>query len=144
MNKQQRIEKIEAELAKLKAECAEEQEWPQSGDEYWFYDCCEWEDDDVDQARLASGNCFRTKEEAEAKWKWLCDPRTQARYAVEQQPGFNPRGELCIEETNYGKIRVKTYGRFIEGGLRFTTKEQAQACIDLLGEEVIKCALGGE
>ena len=72
MNLQERIEKMEKELAVLKASVVVQQaEWPVEDDSYWTiaahgyvrkYQFCE---DEFHQGVLQFGNIFRTKEEAE-------------------------------------------------------------------------------
>ena len=71
-----------AELNEEWEDYEEEDEWPEDGDEYWFIDATGdvYEDTVVqghhpyryiDEGRIAIGNVFRTKEEANKAAKWL-------------------------------------------------------------------------
>lgn len=75
MNIQERIEALETEFADkikaLKAEAQQENEFPRDGDDY-LYICDEgdiltesWDGLDFEEYRLAIGNVFKTKEQAE-------------------------------------------------------------------------------
>ena len=150
------IEAMQVQINALKAEAAQGEEWPKVGDEwpkvgdeyYLAYStgtiaCVAWGNDSADKNLTASGNVHRTKEEAEAYRAWLTNPRTQARRRVEMCDGFDSIGLRGIVSDDGGTIFPAAlrhcYGN---SGLRFTTVQQAVACIDLLGEDVIKCALG--
>ena len=138
--------RLETQLHELKTKAVSDEEWPKGDSSYHTLLSdnrvvhCLWTDDPYDQFRLAAGNVHRTKEEAEAYREWLTSPRTQARRRVEICEGHNITGSYAIIDTAGG---LDIYDDCIlEGGLRFNTVAQARACIDLLGEDVIKCALG--
>lgn len=143
------LDKMETQIAELKAEAAKGEGWLKVGGYYWrmypsgTVNYCRWDDDTVDKSLLRAGNVYRTQEEAEAYRDWLTSPHTQARRRVEMCEGFDLSAQVEVYVDRDGSIRssellIKQY----YGGLRFTTRDQAQACIDLLGEDVIKCALG--
>lgn len=144
--------KAEATLAVLKAKDAlKDEEWPKDGDDYYTVSG----GGDIlrpilsrsafDSHRLSTSNANRTKEETERYRDWLTNPRTQARRRVEMCDGFDVNGENVWKINHSGDLfmdRIST--KWFSGGLSFATEEQAQACIDLLGEDVIKLALGVE
>ena len=145
-----------SQLVELKAEEVQDEEWPKYGDKYWASDSYTGKvfesagaDTQITQRRLAAGNVHRTREEAEAYRDWLTNPRTQARRRVEMCDGLYEYGccELAISTDidTYTEINIMLIrSGFHTGAFKFRTKYQAQACIDLLGEDVIKCALGVE
>lgn len=154
MNKLEEFEKklgsLALELEELKAEAVQNEEWPKVGCEYFYWnnysgsdliESSNWQKMKTDGMRLNVGNVHRTKEEAEAYRDWLTNPRTQARRRVEMCDGLDSIGMNQIVQTN-GAIKVRELPlNWINSGLCFTTIDQAQACIDLLGEDVIKLAL---
>lgn len=76
-NYEKQIEELKEKLTKLEAELKESKEpkgkrWkPEYNNIYWHittggnFRCWEWEDDDIDEFRYLTQNCFETEEEAE-------------------------------------------------------------------------------
>lgn len=66
-----KIEELEKELLELKEQVKEEQEFPQSGDHYWYIDSdgevlsSEWESFPSEKHMLEFDNIFKTKEQAD-------------------------------------------------------------------------------
>lgn len=66
-----RIEELEKELAELKEQVKEQQEFPQSGDHYWYIFSdgevlsSEWESFPSEEHMLEVDNIFKTKEQAD-------------------------------------------------------------------------------
>jgi len=104
--------------------------WPKVGNTY-FYITAEGEcilspcdNDHVDNSRKASNNCYRTREEAEAKAKWLSDQRTEARFRLEQLDGFDVNGYYAVHCHKGLLYIVGITAR--TAGIRFTTEAQAE------------------
>jgi hypothetical protein len=123
--------------------------WPKAGDVYCTIDSsgdigqCEWVADRIDLHKSATGNCHHTVQEAQAYKKWLTSPRTHARRRVEMCEGFDSLIGGYEVYSIGGSISIITKDPDLSwGSFAFTTKQQAQSCIDTLGEDVIKCALG--
>jgi hypothetical protein len=80
MTKEERIAKLEKELAELKEEVETEKEWPKCGDKYWVFDGegtlhpAVWEGTYYEVERRWIGNIFRSEEEA-----WRTKHRLTAR-----------------------------------------------------------------
>ena len=151
MSKLEEFEKklgsLAVELEVMKAEAAQDEERPNDTSKYWASDSYTRKvfesagaDARITKRRIATGNVHRTKEEAEAYRDWLTNPRTQARRRVEGYGGFDPIGGSRLAITGGEVIITEMNCNY--GGLTFATEEQAQACLDLLGEDVIKLALG--
>ena len=151
MNKLEEFEKklaaLALELEAMKAEVAQDEEWPKSGAYYTVLsdnriENCLWNDDSYDKFRLSAGNVHRTNEEAEAYREWLTNPRTQARRRAEMCDGFDPFGNYQIVVTDR-LVKVKELPTdWFTGSMRFTTVKKARSCIEALGDAVIKLALG--
>ena len=66
-----RIEELEKELLELKEQVKEQQEFPQSGERYWYsngggmVNSCFWKSEQFDLNRYRIGNMFKTEKEAE-------------------------------------------------------------------------------
>lgn len=77
MNYEEQIKELKEQIAKLEAKMKESKEtkvsrWkPENDNIYWHittggnFRCWEWEDDDIDEFRYLTQNCFKTEEEAE-------------------------------------------------------------------------------
>lgn len=154
MNKLEEFEKklgsLALELEAMKAEAVQDEEWPKVGCKYWVSQtpphkpfASIWDGDNTDSFRLATGNVHRTNEEAEAYRVWLTNPRTNARRRVEMCEGFDVAGSFGVV-VDSKRVEIYNYVELKNGGLRFAAKGQARACINLLGVDVIKLALGVE
>lgn len=66
-----RIEELEKELLELKEQVKGQQEFPQSGERYWYnngggmVNSCFWKSEQFDLNRYRIGNMFKTEDEAE-------------------------------------------------------------------------------
>lgn len=66
-----RIEELEKELLELKEQVKEQQEFPQSGERYWYsngggmVNSCFWKSEQFDLNRYKIGNMFKTEKGAE-------------------------------------------------------------------------------
>lgn len=77
MNYEEQIKELKEQIAKLEAKMKESKEtkvsrWkPENDNIYWHittggnFRCWEWENDDIDEFRYLTQNCFKTEEEAE-------------------------------------------------------------------------------
>ena len=138
-----RIEELEKELLELKEQVREQQEFPQSGERYWYsngggmVNSCFWKSEQFDLNRYRIGNMFKTEKEAE--------------FAVEK---------LKVEEELRKLSRPYEYGKFNyylffniesdsldtqftsycppQGAIYFESEEKAQQAIKSAGEERIK------
>ncbi len=151
MNKLAQLEakyaELGAEIEKLKAE---KTEWPKVKDSYFAIDASgigvhllKWCGDANDRGFLNIGNCFRTREEAEAE--------RDARLVVaelKRQPGakkFDPSGQMYGFKPNL-KFNMLSYGRdfslnFSWYSTYFDSEESCKKAIVAVGEDrILKAA----
>ena len=137
-----RIEELEKELLELKEQVKEQQEFPQSGERYWYsngggmVNSCFWKSEQFDLNRYRIGNMFKTEKEAE--------------FAVEKlkvEAELRKFGRMFIlgEENWYlNMIRSKditiAYDHYNihQGTVYFKSKDKVKEVIETIGEERIK------
>ena len=155
----QQLEAAQNEITKLqqaieKAE-AENDVWPKEGDEYWYISSlgsCAVDtfskSSNVDAMRIAIGNCYKTKEEAEqvvekmkvmAELKRLADKSwKEAGVEIDWSEDsiikyfvrFGMECDIFLVDNNY---TIKNINDFY-----FHSKEKAKEAIDKIGEERLK------
>ena len=143
---EQQMKAIQAELERVRAECKQE-EWPKVGHKYWVFNThTVWREtyggDPFDIASVTAGVAFRTEEEAQAAYEWTFGKRAAIRREVELCEGFNPIGDYYISARD-GYLEIGRMS-FNYAGMSFVTREQAQACIDTVGEDKLRYLLTGE
>lgn len=141
-------EEYDEKIAKLQEEPKTGRRWkPENEEEYYYLSehgeiiVAFWDNYLIDNDRYAIGNCFKTKEEAEfmvEKLKVLVELKE---YADDEQEweydnchwhiGYNPNTE-CI------KVGYFIFTKSIPFNIYFSSEEQAQKCIDAIGEERLK------
>ena len=141
-----RIEEIKAQLDKEEREA----EWPKIGNTHYtpivISGTAIWCGDSYDSKRRTMHLVYRTPEENEAKAAWLANPRTEARFRLEQLEGFDVNGGF---EVYYDTVNEELRTNWIDlgryGGIAFPTEAAAKYAIDhnasdlmlvLAGEEV--------
>ena len=118
-----------------------EREWPQKGDDYFFsysngIGSYTWDNDMVDNYNWQTGNCFRTREEAE--WyrehlKVCAELRRMADGKVEYGAWCDLSYYFCEEH-----ILVCTQSDGIRNPYIIASTQSARRAIDTIGEERLK------
>ena len=142
-----RIEELEKELLELKEQVKEQQEFPQSGERYWYnngggmVNSCFWKSEQFDLNRYRIGNMFKTEKEAEFAVEKL---------KVEAELRKFGRTFILGEENWYlNMIRSKditiAYDHYNihQGTVYFKSKDKVKEVIETIGEERIKKYLFG-
>jgi hypothetical protein len=145
------IEQLKQELVALQQkletlEAAEKvKDWPHDGDEYWVVTdkdyLITYKDTPCHIAYKETGNCFRTREEAETELEVR-----KIIHKLRMSPGrvekrFNNQWTVLINgnDTVYMDDMVNHTSGFL--GIRWDSKESCQAAIDSVGaENIIKAA----
>ena len=143
-----RIEELEKELLELKEQVKEQQEFPQSGERYWYsngggmVNSCFWKSEQFDLNRYRIGNMFKTEKEAEfavEKLKVEEELRKFGRpfkedeynYFIQIHPSHN---NIVTDSDDYYQT---------QGTIYFESTAIANEAIDTIGEERIKKYLFG-
>lgn len=137
-----RIEELEKELLELKEQVKEQQEFPQSGERYWYnngggmVNSCFWKSEQLDLNRYRIGNMFKTEKEAEFAIEKL---------KVEAELRKFSRPFILGEENWYlNMVRSKditiAYDHYNihQGTVYFKSKDKVKEVIESVGEERIK------
>ena len=137
-----RIEELEKELLELKEQVKEQQEFPQSGERYWYnngggmVNSCFWKSEQLDLNRYRIGNMFKTEKEAEFAIEKL---------KVEAELQKFGRPFILGEENWYlNMVRSKditiAYNHYNihQGVVYFKSKDRVKEVIESVGEERIK------
>lgn len=138
-----RIEELEKELLELKEQVKEQQEFPQSGERYWYsngggmVNSCFWKSEQFDLNRYRIGNMFNTEKEAEfaveklkveAELRKLSEPwdleNTQYSFSFNWESG-----EFKIEYPDYNQYPNSYY---------FYSADDVQQAIETVGRGRIK------
>ena len=143
-----RIEELEKELLELKEQVKEQQEFPQSGERYWYsngggmVNSCFWKSEQFDLNRYRIGNMFKTEKEAEfavEKLKVEEELRKFGRpfkedeynYFIQIHPSHN---NIVVESDDFYQT---------QGTIYFESTAIANEAIDTIGEDRIKKYLFG-
>ena len=148
MNIQERIEALETEFAEkikaLKAEVQREQEFPQDGDS--FYSISEtgnieggmiWGGYPVDTDRMAIGNVFKTKEQAEFAIEKLKVEAELRKFGRPFECGKVNHCLLYDTDSDYLEFDIRNY-YMTQGSIYFESAEKVRQAISEIGEERIK------
>ena len=138
-----RIEELEKELLELKGQVKEQQEFPQSGERYWYsngggmVNSCFWKSEQFDLNRYRIGNMFKTEKQAEfAVEKIKVEAELQKFGRPFECGAFN----CCISLDTDDVYLYLDSSRYFhsQGTIYFESTEKAQQAIDAVGEERIK------
>ena len=122
----------------------EEEEFPQSGDTYWYYDEYGvsydiFQEYNEDIKRLRIGNCFKTKEEAEFELERLEVIAEMKKFAEPENSIWDGNVAHCyICWNSHRSIMINVNYEYKSDLIYFLSSEIAQKCIDSVGEDRIK------
>lgn len=155
----QQLEAAQQEITKLqqaieKAE-AENDIWPKEGDDYWYSsslgDCAVdtfSKSSNVDAMRIAIGNCYKTKEEAEqavekmkvmAELKRLADKSwKEAGAEIDWSDDMTPKYFVRCNMEDDNVLVDDNYSVKNINDIYFHSEEKAREAIDKIGEERLK------
>jgi hypothetical protein len=153
------IKEVEKEIAKLQDKLAmlkSKKVWkPEEGETYWFiygdysiYDSC-WDNDSTDNIRYSTGNCYKTKADAEfalEKQKLLVAMQRYADERNEEEIDWeNDKPKFYIYYNYRQKIIYNSSCTNFRGlgQIYFTSKEIAENCVKEFTELRIKKYLFG-
>lgn len=156
MNKIKYEKMIDEKIATLKEELIEElmqnfeeeckNKFPKFGEIYWYIGSSgevyrdTWDDVQADRDRLATGNIFRTKEEAEfelEKRKVIAELKKYTEPKDRKWDGINKHFYFRLKTETNG-IYVDTDCRFKTATLHFESLEKTAEAIRAIGEDRIK------
>ena len=120
---------------------------PKYGDRYYFIDCMNtcsyytYANDEVDNALLIIGNCFKSEEEAKhmvEKLKIITKLRELT--TIDFYNNHTDGKFVIFYDSTLKKIRIATheYSRELPFNIYFATKEDCQKAIITIGEENLK------
>ena len=138
-----RIEELEKELLELKEQVKEQQEFPQSGERYWYsngggmVNSCFWKSEQLDLNRYRIGNMFKTEKEAEFAVEKL---RVEAELRKFSRPFKYGDWNFEILWNNHeNNIELDWSGYVVrQSVIYFESGEIAEKAIESVGEERIK------
>ena len=138
-----RIEELEKELLELKEQVKEQQEFPQSGERYWYnngggmVNSCFWKSEQLDLNRYRIGNMFKTEKEAEFAIEKL-KAETELRKFSQPFESMTDNFVIVFDRETY-KLGVKAViFSDIQGAIYFDSTTVAEEAIKSVGEERIK------
>lgn len=130
-------------ISELEEQSKEEQEFPQDGDGYWYIDDEgyilneEWDGLDFEEYRLAIGNVFKTKEQAEfASEKLKVEAELREFSKSFELDSYNHYIFLDTDSDCLG-VDSLSYCQS-QGTIHFESEGKAQQAIQSVGEERIK------
>lgn len=142
---EQRINKLEQELAELKKVKVEEnKKWkPKSYEVYYFLDSYgavennTWEDDEYDIYVYLQGNCFKTEEEAEHYKRKLEVKAIYKNYILDNSEPLDWEDNNQKKYYSYGGEFATICYMFhkIQGAIYASSREIIQQALDLIPEE---------
>ena len=140
------ITRLQGRIEDLEKSEKKSSKWkPKDGEVYWYitehghavYDI--WEDDNIDDERYAIGNCFPTEESAEFEVERLKVIAEMKEFSFEQDWNNKyQRKYFLYYNCDGADIEIDFYVSTAYDVIYFNSKEQAQACIDSVGQERIK------
>lgn len=138
-----RIEELEKELLELKEQVKEQQEFPQSGERYWYsngggmVNSCFWKSEQFDLNRYRIGNMFKTEKEAEFAVEKL-KVETELRKFSQPFKSMTDNFIIVFDRETY-KLGVKAViFSDIQGTIYFNSTTVAEEAIESVGAERIK------
>lgn len=138
-----RIEELEKELLELKEQVKEQQEFPQSGERYWYsngggmVNSCFWKSEQFDLNRYRIGNMFKTEKEAEFAVEKL---KVEAELRKFSRPFADGEENNHIKYSpSFDELSVLTSFSYQDQGVfYFESEEKVQQAIKSVGEDRIK------
>ena len=152
MNKEQFEKELDMKLASLKEEMMQkfkeeqEDEFPEYKDDYWYITSVGavalswWSGNGTDAEKLAIGNVFRTKEEAEfetERLKVIAELKKYAEQKDKKWDGVNPH-IYFYHDTKSNEISLATFFGCKTAALYFESEEKAKEAIEAVGEDRVK------
>ena len=143
MNLQDELKSLKERISELEEQAKDEQEFPKDGDEYWYIDDEGyilnemWDGLDFEEYRLAVGNVFKTKDQAEFAAEKL---RVEAELRKFSKPFENGKFNHYIFfyiDGDYLEVGYKT-ACHSQGTIYFESEDKAEEAISTVGEERIK------
>lgn len=143
---EKKIAELQAQIDELKNEQIEDTPphprlVPSNGDTYYVIGTCGdvcfegWTNDDIDNKRMSCGNIFMTREAAE----FAAERR---KVLAEMQEWAGNWDDLMVikYDDNTKKLVCTVFmaTRYTYGEMRFATREDAENCIEAVGEDRIK------
>lgn len=141
-------EEFEQRIRELEDKYKPEEEWPESGDDYWYIfgsgkvSRSFWVDATLDKRMLEIGNVFKTKEEAEfevERRKVLCELEKLGKpfnFGIENWYVYlNKHSDIDYS--------LKYESEVVYGDYYFSSYDEAKEAIDKIGEDRIKKYLFG-
>lgn len=124
----------------------QEKEWPYMKCQFWYInikgkvDWFLWNDLEEDYEMLKIGNCFKTQEEAEFEVERLKVIHELKQFAKSDDNWeySAPHFYIFANSDEYFKVDIDYVESWKSNNLYFTSKEDAQKAIDIVGEERIK------
>lgn len=137
-----RIEELEKELLELKGQVKEQQEFPQSGERYWYsngggmVNSCFWKSEQFDLNRYRIGNMFKTEKEAEFAVEKL---KVEAELRKYSRPFILGEENWYLNTLSRKDITIAyDYYSIRQGTVYFKSKDKVKEVIESVGEERIK------
>ena len=143
MNVQDEIKALKERIAELEELAKEEQEFPQSGERYWYsngggmVNSCFWKSEQFDLNRYRIGNMFKTEEQAEfavEKLKVEAELRKFSRLFADGEENNHIKYSPSFDELSV----LTSFSYQDQGVFYFESREKVQQAIDTVGEERIK------
>jgi len=143
------LKELKEEVEELKQKGPEQEPWPKVGDEVTIVNFLGETDTQTYlhtpffEHQLKIGNCHRTEEQALRHKEYITSPRVRARELVEMCDGFDPCGNAYILVIDSEVVLNRmTLDSAMYGGLQFKAGGYATDAVLMLGEPLIKVALG--
>ena len=138
-----RIEELEKELLELKEQVKSEQEFPQSGERYWYsngggmVNSCFWKSEQFDLNRYRIGNMFKAEKEAEFAVEKL---KVEAELRKFSRPFMDgEKNNHITYRPSFDELSVSaSFGYQDQGIIYFESTTIANEAIDAIGENRIK------
>ena len=148
MDLQEELKALKERIAELEELAKEQQEFPQSGERYWYnngggmVNSCFWKSEQLDLNRYRIGNMFKTEKEAEfAVEKLKVEAELQKFSRPFEYGKFNYYLLLDIDGNSFRTDFTSYYPP--QGAIYFESKEKAQEAVSAVGIERIKKYLFG-
>jgi len=148
MNLQEELKALKERIAELEELAKDEQEFPQDGDGYWYIDDEgyilkeKWDGLDFEEYRLAMGNIFKTKDQAEFAAEKL-KVEAELRKFSTSFVLYNENWFLVLADTQQDVMPLYENREVTQGAIYFESKEKAEEAVKSVGVDRIKKYLFG-
>ena len=142
MNLQEELKALKERIAELENQAKEEQEFPQDGDGYWYIDDYgyilneKWDGLDFEEFRLAVGNVFKTKDQAEFAVEKLKVEAELLKFS--KSPNMSAVKWFIVCADSEEVYTLYTTQEISQGTIYFESKKVAQQAIETVGIDRIK------